>query len=534
MPLNVRPPGGRGNAGQMRSQELRDFRGGLNLSDDLFKVGDNESPDMLNLDVHARGGLVLRGGMRARSDVRPGSWLFDGVYRFKASDGSEAELLVSVLEDGAPSTVVDMIGGTQSRQLWFTETDVAGDDGLSASQMNDRLYFFSKRYSPRFGSWDGTEMDWGTTRPVEPGVSGSEWGDPNVAPSATLSAVWDNRMWVGNTKEAGVDHRNRLRWSADGNPEVWSEDDWIDVDVGEDGDCITALEVHGEILMVFKRRSVYALVQDDSTLYRRVDISRSVGAAGPHAVKSTPYGLMFWDSNAGLHAWNEGQPSPIGDKIIEAIHEDRIVDADDVRLSWANSRLWCTVDFDGERSDLLFDPRLGAWTRYSPSVELVHEFDGELRGWSANLGRYLAVELHDRVDDLGSGGEAIPAHWVSSWIHGGSHIVEKRWRRPRMVLASSSRDDLRVEVRADLDPRKNVRTFNVTLPGRTSLSSWGSSTWGDAEWGSASVFEFAELVRGPAIGNFNSIQFRVSGPKGLTRWRLDAVTASYIPKVMRS
>ena len=98
MPRNVRPPGGRGNASRLRSTNLNDFNGGLNLSDDLFKVPLNQSPDMLNMDVHARGGLVVRRSMGARTTARDGDYFRSFLFRFKTDDGEPVEFLQSVLD----------------------------------------------------------------------------------------------------------------------------------------------------------------------------------------------------------------------------------------------------------------------------------------------------------------------------------------------------------------------------------------------------------------------------------------------------
>jgi hypothetical protein len=42
---------------------LRDFTGGLNLVADAFKLQENESPDLLNVDIDRRGGFQVRRGV---------------------------------------------------------------------------------------------------------------------------------------------------------------------------------------------------------------------------------------------------------------------------------------------------------------------------------------------------------------------------------------------------------------------------------------------------------------------------------------
>ena len=58
---------------------LESFSGGLNLRSDQFNLSNNESPDMLNVEVDPRGGIRMRNGVDRRnttslsSDVK-GVW----------------------------------------------------------------------------------------------------------------------------------------------------------------------------------------------------------------------------------------------------------------------------------------------------------------------------------------------------------------------------------------------------------------------------------------------------------------------------
>jgi hypothetical protein len=44
--------------------EQKDFTGGLNLRSDQFQLRDNESPEMLNVEIDPRGGVFSRGAMQ--------------------------------------------------------------------------------------------------------------------------------------------------------------------------------------------------------------------------------------------------------------------------------------------------------------------------------------------------------------------------------------------------------------------------------------------------------------------------------------
>ena len=563
MPMNVRPPGGSSGGSNLQVSNMNDFRGGLNMSDDLFKLGETESPDMLNLDVHVRGGLVSRGGFTQIPDeiVNSGpldgfnpdsNYLFSDVFQHKVADGNVVRFVVLASEvDDVMTVSLEVAADPDARYA----VGVSGNPSfatvypgmvpsLSATQMNDLILFFSKRYgiqyldlNPNANLFQPPTQSGDTLytqrEAIEASVANETWGTSGAIPRAVHSTVWDNRMWVADTREDGVEYRSRIRWSADGDPLTWDENDWIDVDVGEDGDCISAIAVHGEFLVVFKERAIYLIHIDDATLYRRIDLSKAAGASSQHSVVSTPYGLMFWDPRLGLHTWNSETAVPIGTKIQQAIIEGRIPFGGNVSLSWVNDRVWCAVDLDDIRQLLIYDPLTESWTRYQPAIERVHRFDQQLWGVSFVHGRWLEVETQSIGDDFGNGQEAIETYWVSPWFHGSNHVLPKRWRRPRFVLASTSGGQIDVSVRADLNPLNNVRQFMLDLPAHLSVSAWSAMVWGVDPMAAASS-EFAELVQGSAIGNFESVQFRIDGPEIPSKWRMDALSVSYIPKVLRS
>ena len=48
---------------------LMDFTGGLNLRRNQFQLADNESPDLLNVDIDPRGGFYTRKGWQRWNDT---------------------------------------------------------------------------------------------------------------------------------------------------------------------------------------------------------------------------------------------------------------------------------------------------------------------------------------------------------------------------------------------------------------------------------------------------------------------------------
>lgn len=68
---------------KVRVRELKDFTGGLNFRADQFQLADNESPDMLNVEIDPRGGVFSRGGMRRiNTTAVSGTWTPQSLFPF--------------------------------------------------------------------------------------------------------------------------------------------------------------------------------------------------------------------------------------------------------------------------------------------------------------------------------------------------------------------------------------------------------------------------------------------------------------------
>ena len=71
---------------QVLIERRDDFTGGLNLRADQFQLSNNESPDMMNVEIDPRGGLFSRGAFREINDTAvSGTWAPRRLTWFKGS-----------------------------------------------------------------------------------------------------------------------------------------------------------------------------------------------------------------------------------------------------------------------------------------------------------------------------------------------------------------------------------------------------------------------------------------------------------------
>ena len=82
---------------RLETVALQDFTGGLNYRADAYQLADNESPDLLNVDLDPRGGFSQRNGIKDFNNTAIGSIAsgsFDP-HRVFAWDGNTRQLFVS-------------------------------------------------------------------------------------------------------------------------------------------------------------------------------------------------------------------------------------------------------------------------------------------------------------------------------------------------------------------------------------------------------------------------------------------------------
>lgn len=328
------------SASNVRTLNVVDFRGGLNLRDEEFRLSQNETPDCLNVDFDQRGGFALRGGVTefvAGTEVHddhPSVHTVDGFYGGWEFRGDQSLILNTPTSTSA----------TYPTELWEVDTagamtrltvssndcgegfvcDAAEYAGTAATAEEPRLYV-------TFGEFDQSNAFLADPAPTvridltgvaskltvvgEQTTTTDNWANDysspgtSLFPSARYCDVHQDYMFVGYVFETvGFDSfgsrtvrkENRIRWSHPGDPESWAENDYIDIDPGKEGDQITGIVSFNDTLIVFKHRSMYALTGYDRQTFSIVNISESVGCSGPAAFVKTPEGLFFYDERTGV------------------------------------------------------------------------------------------------------------------------------------------------------------------------------------------------------------------------------------------
>lgn len=526
---------------------LRDFTGGLNLVSDTFRLAENESPDLLNVDLDRRGGFQVRRGVTPFSS---------------SSIGAAPETIWTYNSFGTIYTMVQT-GATIQSGVGSTWSNVGSSLG-SATQGVCPVTFNNINYWVR-GNADVVKWDGSTASTLGTSFNDTTTPSSGNIPRADHMAVHAGYMWVAGTHESGTHYKNRVRFSwantFDNSGENWRSQDYIDIDDGKDSDYITAIVPYGDQLIVFKHDSVYAIYGYSGESFSVVNISNTVGAVSHSGVLATPSGLFFFDHQVGLNVYDGRSVNWVFEQIWPAMRDGSIPTSliDNVELGWVENRLWLSVPWS-ELPDVprgvtfVFDPQLkqrGSWTKYSLQAgpySRGHRNDNYL-AYLHGTNLIYRLDVHDQYyDNMGGiiGVVPINSYYRTRWIDLGEPAVKKRWRRAEVVMQVEQAYDLPVVSFANYDPSIPVKNFlfrSLSSPSSANIDVWDDpdSEWDSSLW--ARSGNYAYVDRGANLGVSRAVCLKIGGevlsvpdpdiPQSPVFWGVDALIFKFVPRRVR-
>jgi len=535
---------------RLQPENLTDFTGGLNYSTDQFSLADNESPDMVNIDLDPRSGFSTRRGWRRRNPAEIAAvtpWQPRNAVVHTVSTGEQTIFVVNdeVVYEAPESGVFHPLVGPVAQGTPHGADFVSwGEDVYFTCGMGQAAY----RRSVDGGLLAMTSDVW------------SEVDAPtiNTMPRAGLCEAHAGYMFTARIREGAVSYNTRIRWSHPNRPDSWREDDFLDIDAY--GGKITAIISFRDHLLIFKTTSMWALYGYGDDSWQLSLVSSSIGCPAITAVTKSETAVFFFSASNknGIYAYSGGEPTYISEKLRPAMSQ--ITAFTNVFVSWANRKLYVAVPWkpifaQPEPASLfIFDPDIGqgAWTMYSsPYGAVASVVDGSdinskfplAAFWSTHTAAMLILDsIDDAYDEiLTSGGQPtrqdFPAYYRTRWMHGGWPDVRKSWRRPMFICRRVPRQvDLLVEQFRDYDETTIRRTGLV--PGDTFEGNvWtanGATDPGGMDWGEAGAtwgaqLQGASLIRGGPMGHAAALQLRVTPAAStpLRKWGVDGVVIKF-------
>jgi len=526
---------------QILVERRNDFTGGLNLRADQFQLADNESPDMLNMEVDPRGGLFTRGAYREiNSTAVTGTWSPKRLSWFK---GTSQYLMLST------ETSVHTSTGSNFTQLNFGAAQpvvASGGNGIEFAQWGDTMYMVTGSAATASYKWKVTDTY--ATALTASGPTWQAYASPvgGYFPKAEHTIQHTNKMFVANTKEDGTSYPNRLRWSHEGLPSDWLQSDYIDFNGGGDG--ITGLSVVAGHLVVFKPQAIYVLFGYDSTDHNVVELSSVLGCDGSTKIATSENGVYFYTHTKGLFFYNGNTVVDLFQNLKSMYPLGYISDAytSKITVSYVNRRVWLSMPYSTITSpstatiNFVYDQSIstnGSWVKHSSGdgYGLVGGTDFITTAGGVNplmmhsyIPRVVRVDVFTSETDLLATVETnFASTYRTGWVDGNSYSMKKMFRRPDFVLKQvNTQRTLNIRVFHNFEEAvgNQRKSIDIVLPPSSSGGVWGTMRWGTGTWGV--VAAGAEVRRGSNLGLARSVQLLFTGPTG-GYWGIDSIAYKY-------
>jgi len=551
-----------------RYEEKSDFKGGLNLRADQFNIASNESPALLNVEVDPRGGVRRRDAVtKINSDV-----LDNGIISLMSHyEAGTNQVLVAALDPAITKSQIfynDNASGNFTGPIQVDSATVNFNTAQPPQHVtfNDNTYIVNGEMlhndtvvtTSSALKWDGAAA----TAPI-PDIDGSD----GHFPCARYVATWAEFVWVAYTLEDAVTYKNRVRFSKVNDAENWTVTDFIDIDIGEDGDHITAIIPDADRLLVFKENSIYGIYGFGRDSFEVRNITRTAGCRdGVQPVAATP-GIFFWYAEDGVYllayddvawAFERIKPSMTYDVGQPALTLDT-----PPSLMWFDERLWVSVDYQSDdnisgssqnnrRNVFVWDPslgRIGAWTRHDTNARslLAYRPTGDTHLGVAVTSNITSVASFDRIskvdqnydyDDYDGTVSEINSYYHTGWFEGNRPTFPKRWGKTRTIVLSDNPTVIVMYVYKNYDPSTALVGYSKTMSGMATPAVWdaGVSVWDDTDWQPEGTSDKYAFGRWPTIGTAQAISLRFSvSPTVSTRgkWGVTSIITMYRTRRLR-
>lgn len=539
-----------------------DFTGGLNLEANVFQLASNQSSDMLNVDINARGGFERRLGCVRRNTtavggLSAGSFAPQRLYSWTAEQGKYLML--------STDTKVFYSTNGDFTDLGVTSDATYGSEFANWTETGTSYLYMTLGHTYASRKWDGTTLT--TLTASGPGAWQNDLTNPNGThmPKAEHLVIHNDRAWVADTKESTTHYPNRVRFSHPLFPESWREDDYIDVIGGGTG--IVAIVPFAGHLVVFKPRAVFAIYGYSDDTFQLVELTRTVGAVNAKGVVATDAGIYFFSYPEGVYFYDGKGIRDVFQNLRPLIYTAEINETalSDLSMGYANKKLFVsvptglsnTVTTTYDNAGITYDQddrkyagtsrttkatvsfvfnetvgRTGAWTVYRTHDDYAYVnpttyLDGNGKTHFVAAHPYQPYVFNFDVpevytDNFTGTATAYDSYYVMPWVDAGNYVANKFWRRPDFVVRREKTPvSLDVTIYHNWNSIDVAKSYSVSAPA-VDTSGIPEDGWNDPELGSS-------LVKAHSLGFARSVQLKISGSAG-SPWCVNSVAYKYNPR----
>lgn len=352
---------------------------------------------MLNVDLGRLGGVSRRDAVN--------------VFNIKTCDTIPQNMWS--FGNGAGTYQVMIQSSSSRSSAWYADATATSPTFIPIPNLNltvvgkmraatmQNLCFVQRNAEQVAWKWDGTN----------PTTLGTSFNDNFAAPTANnmpkakCITAWGGYMWIANTVEAGTAFKSRVRFSHPNQPADFRTNDYIDVDIGHDGDEITALVPYHDRLLVFKNNSVHSIFGFDFTTFSEQVVSTEVGAVSQEAVASSEDAVYFFSNPNGLYRLDSGGVAWAFSRLSSLLNNSLTYSQlAATTVGWINRRIWVSLPVnqggvgtlgEGQTANntlLILDPSLARHRRYMTIAQRLAS-EGGWTQYDLGLGAFLALAV---------------------------------------------------------------------------------------------------------------------------------------------
>lgn len=399
---------------------------GLDLSKPAEYIGEQSSPDVQNFRVD-RGLLAKRDGTVSKGGVISGTDLEIMAGREFTREGTKFNVRIGldkIEKYNSGTSSWDDIANT----IFTGTTDDLFDTAVPL--LSSKRILCTTNGIDNIRKWTGTgnDADLGGSPPV-----------------AKFIQEYQTYLVCANIA-GGTDISQRVQWSDTGDPEEWSTGNSGSVDLIEDGEDITGLNLFGDFLCVHKKSSIYlgSLVSSNS-IFRFDRKPTGAGTIANGSIQNLPTGEQIFLAVDGLRIFNGISapliPSPINSEIRDSLNTSKASKAWSV-LVLEQDEVWIGVPIGSQTSGetvykyrynegvLYKDTRSSINAAWRASSTSALTWDDMVGTWDSNSDRWDSGQLGSDAGEIHFGdtsgnttvqssatkddnGTAVNAYWTS-------------------------------------------------------------------------------------------------------------------------
>jgi len=324
---------------------LADFSGGLNTKFPPWLIEPNQSPDIRNIDIDAKPGVLIK----RKGHVKYGAQISSstGIHSLFVFRHTANAIFYTMCS--SDTNVYKDVSGTWTK---ITSDDLTANQRVRYAVINDTVFFCNG--TDTLKKWDGTTY-------------AAAGGSPPTA--ATFILRYQSRLWLFSSSS----YPSRVWHSAITSAGLPAPEDWStpqnygfwDINPN-DGDYITGAVVFSDKIVVFKQWSIHAIYgSKPGEFYTRI-LTDEIGCINSETIAVNEYAIFFL-SHKGVYMFTAEN-----NKLYKASNHiqpsiDAIADNTSCVGGMYQNQYWMAFYKSGSSSNnrvYVLNYLLGAWVEY--------------------------------------------------------------------------------------------------------------------------------------------------------------------------